>query len=112
MPARPYMLVETTWKTVRDRGYDVAVLPWGATEAHNTHLPYGTDNFECDHIAAEAARLAWEARAPARWRPASCCTSRPHWCGRWLRPARERPGASASPPCARDGPGPRAAGPR
>ena len=63
MPARPYMLVETTWKTVRDRGYDVAVLPWGATEAHNTHLPYGTDNFECDHIAAEAARLAWEAGA-------------------------------------------------
>src|SRR6266496_2582096 len=60
MPARPYMLVETTWKTVRDGGYDVAVLPWGATEAHNTHLPYGTDNFECDHIAAEAARLAWE----------------------------------------------------
>jgi creatinine amidohydrolase len=43
--------------------YDVAVLPWGATEAHNYHLPYGTDNFECEHIAAEAARLAWDAGA-------------------------------------------------
>jgi creatinine amidohydrolase len=43
--------------------YDVAVLPWGATEAHNYHLPYGTDNIESEHIAAEAARLAWDAGA-------------------------------------------------
>jgi creatinine amidohydrolase len=63
MPARPYILTETTWKTVRETAYEVAVLPWGATEAHNYHLPYGTDNLECDHIAAEAARLAWEAGA-------------------------------------------------
>lgn len=63
MTARPYILAETTWKTVRDTKYDVAVLPWGATEAHNYHLPYGTDTFECEHIAAEAARLAWEAGA-------------------------------------------------
>ena len=63
MPARPYILAETTWKTVREMAYDVAVLPWGATEAHNYHLPYGTDNFECEHIAAEAARLAWDAGA-------------------------------------------------
>jgi creatinine amidohydrolase len=63
MPVRPYILAETTWKTVREMAYDVAVLPWGATEAHNYHLPYGTDNFESEHIAAEAARLAWEAGA-------------------------------------------------
>jgi creatinine amidohydrolase len=63
MPARPYMLAETTWKTVRETAYEVAVLPWGATEAHNYHLPYGTDNFESEHIAGEAARLAWEAGA-------------------------------------------------
>ena len=63
MPARPYILAETTWQTVRETAYDVAVLPWGATEAHNTHLPYGTDTVESDHIAAEAARLAWEAGA-------------------------------------------------
>ncbi len=36
------------------------MLPWGATEAHNYHLPYGTDNVECDRLAAEAARVAWE----------------------------------------------------
>jgi creatinine amidohydrolase len=63
MPARPYVLAETTWKTVRETAYEVAVLPWGATEAHNYHLPYGTDNYETEHIAAEAARLAWDAGA-------------------------------------------------
>jgi creatinine amidohydrolase len=63
MEPRPYILAETTWKTVRDTPFEVVVLPWGATEAHNYHLPYGTDNYQCDHIAAEAARLAWEAGA-------------------------------------------------
>ncbi len=63
MNDRPYLLAETTWATVRDAGYEVAVLPWGATEAHNYHLPYATDNLQCDHVAAEAARRAWEAGA-------------------------------------------------
>ncbi|HEX8530605.1 MAG TPA: creatininase family protein [Cytophagales bacterium] len=63
MTARPYILAETTWKTVKETNYQVVVLPWGATEAHNYHLPYGTDNYQCDHIAAEAARQAWEAGA-------------------------------------------------
>ncbi len=57
---RPYILEETTWKTVKATAYEVAVLPWGATEAHNYHLPYGTDTIQCDRVAAEAARLAWE----------------------------------------------------
>lgn len=59
MPGRPYLLAETTWKTVCDTPYEVAILPWGATEAHNYHLPYATDVIESDHVAAEAARLAW-----------------------------------------------------
>jgi len=63
MNARPYVLAETTWKTVRETRYEVAVLPWGATEAHNRHLPYGTDTIQSEAIAAEAARLAWEAGA-------------------------------------------------
>ncbi len=60
MPARPYILAETTWQAVKDAAFEVVVLPWGATEAHNYHLPYGTDNYQCDYVAAEAARLAWE----------------------------------------------------
>lgn len=63
MAGRPYVLAETTWKTVEAAPYEVAVLPWGATEAHNLHLPYGTDTIQCDHVAAEAARIAWEAGA-------------------------------------------------
>ncbi len=60
MPGRPYVLAETTWKTIKEIPYEVAVLPWGATEAHNYHLPYSTDTIESEHIANEAARLAWE----------------------------------------------------
>ena len=60
MPPRPYILNELTWKTVRDTRYEVAVLPWGATEAHNLHLPYTTDNIETERIAALAAGHAWE----------------------------------------------------
>lgn len=60
MPPRPYILNDTTWRTVRDTAYQVAVLPWGATEAHNYHLPYATDTVLTEHLVAEAARLAWE----------------------------------------------------
>ncbi|MFB6248505.1 MAG: creatininase family protein [Salinibacter sp.] len=59
--SRPYLLAETTWATVRDTDYDLAVLPWGATEAHNYHLPYATDTIQCDHVAAAAAAQAWDA---------------------------------------------------
>ena len=61
MPGRPYILAETTWKEVESTDYEVVVLPWGATEAHNYHLPYITDVVQCDRIAAEAARLGMDA---------------------------------------------------
>ncbi len=60
MSSRPYVLAETTWKTIRETDYEVAVLPWGATEAHNYHLPYATDNIEAESVAIEASRIAWE----------------------------------------------------
>ena len=63
MSGRPYVLEETTWKTVKAVDYSVAVLPWGATEAHNYHLPYGTDNYESSYVAIESARKAWEREA-------------------------------------------------
>lgn len=58
--SRPFILSESTYRTILATPYEVAVLPWGATEAHNYHLPYGTDNVECDRLAAAAARVAWE----------------------------------------------------
>lgn len=61
MPSpRPWILAEQTYPAVRGADHEVAVLPWGATEAHNLHLPYGTDIIECDALAAESARMAWE----------------------------------------------------
>lgn len=61
--SQPYVLAETTWTTVQSTRYDIAVLPWGATEAHNRHLPYGTDTIQCQAIATAAAGLAWAAGA-------------------------------------------------
>jgi creatinine amidohydrolase len=57
---RPYILAENNWKTVKETDYSLAVLPWGATEAHNYHLPYGTDIIEAESVAAAAAHIAWE----------------------------------------------------
>lgn len=58
--SNPYILNETPWKIVQDQQYSIALLPWGATEAHNLHLPFGTDNIETDYIARLAAKKAWE----------------------------------------------------
>ena len=60
---RPYLLAETNWDAVRTERFEVAVLPWGATEAHNRHLPYATDTIQCEAVAARAAGLAWDAGA-------------------------------------------------
>jgi len=55
---RSHILNETNWKSAKEIDFQLAVLPWGATEAHNLHLPYGTDNILAEQIAAESARLA------------------------------------------------------
>ncbi len=57
---RPYILAECNWKEIKGAKFDVAILPWGACEAHNYHLPYGTDIIEAESIATESARIAWE----------------------------------------------------
>lgn len=57
---RPFILAESTWDSVREIRFEVAVLPWGATEAHNRHLPYATDTIQSEAIAAESARKAWD----------------------------------------------------
>lgn len=57
---RPYILAESNWKDIKEQEIDLVILPWGATEAHNYHLPYATDNIQIDSIAAEAAGKAWK----------------------------------------------------
>lgn len=42
----------------RHRTYDIALLPWGATEPHNLHLPYLTDAILSHDVAVDAARIS------------------------------------------------------
>ncbi len=56
-----WRLDEITYGQVKtDAVYEVAVLPLGATEPHNLHLPYGTDTFQVEVIARRACSLASE----------------------------------------------------
>jgi creatinine amidohydrolase len=55
---RPHVLREAAYRQLLESPPTVALLPWGATEAHNYHLPHGTDIFESEAIAEEAAGLA------------------------------------------------------
>jgi creatinine amidohydrolase len=57
---RPYILAESNWKEIKKQSVELAILPWGATEAHNYHLPYYTDVYEGDAIGMESAKKAWE----------------------------------------------------
>jgi len=60
MGIRPYILAESNWAAIKNTDFEMAILPWGATEAHNYHLPYATDIYEADYIAAAAAKIAWK----------------------------------------------------
>ena len=56
----PIDLAVCTYGQVIDTTYEVALLPWGATEPHNQHLPYLTDCILSHDVAVDAARLAQE----------------------------------------------------
>lgn len=51
-----YDLTQANYRQLLDYGPNVAILPWGATEAHNYHLPHGTDMMQAHQIALESAR--------------------------------------------------------
>ena len=58
--ATPWLLEEISLHDVRQIDYQVALLPLGATEPHNLHLPYGTDSIEAKHLASDCCQFAWE----------------------------------------------------
>src|SRR5437763_9288880 len=58
MPPRPFVLHEANYRQLQDHRPNVAILPWGATEAHNYHLPHGTDVIEATTLAEAAAAEA------------------------------------------------------
>lgn len=57
-PGRPFVLHEATYRQLLDSRPNVAVLPWGATEAHNFHLPHGTDVIEGTALGEAAVERA------------------------------------------------------
>ncbi len=58
MPPRSHVLLEANYRQLLDDPPNVAVLPWGATEAHNYHMPHGTDVYEAQLLAEHAAGAA------------------------------------------------------
>ena len=57
---RPWKLAETNYGAVKQGQYEVAVLPLGAIEPHNLHLPYGMDLFEGDLVGEKICQSAWQ----------------------------------------------------
>lgn len=53
-------LTSANWQDIKNTQYDAVILPWGALEPHNYHLPYLTDCYLSHHIALDSARLAYE----------------------------------------------------
>lgn len=62
-PMRPWILSEVNYDYVKKNPYEVAVLPLGATEPHNLHLPYGTDVIEGTVVGERACEIAHRAGA-------------------------------------------------
>lgn len=57
---REFDLSCSCYGAVKGLDYQVAILPWGATEPHNLHLPYMTDCILSHDIAVGAAELAFK----------------------------------------------------
>lgn len=57
---RPWKLSEVNYGYIKEHPYEVAVLPCGATEPHNLHLPYGTDMYEGTTVGEKICQAAHE----------------------------------------------------
>src|SRR6266542_4219214 len=60
---RAWNLAEQNHDFIRSQKWEVAVLPFGATEPHNLHMPYGTDNYQLEVIGNRACERASQAGA-------------------------------------------------
>jgi creatinine amidohydrolase len=57
------VLAEQNHAFIRAQSWEVAVLPFGATEPHNLHMPYGTDNYQVEVIGRRACLRAYQTGA-------------------------------------------------
>ena len=61
--SHPWILAEQTHAFIRSQNWEAAVLPFGATEPHNLHMPYATDNYQVGEIGKRACEKAYHAGA-------------------------------------------------
>jgi creatinine amidohydrolase len=57
---QPWILAEQNHAFIAANAWEVAVLPFGATEPHNTHMPYATDNYQVEEIGARPCARAYD----------------------------------------------------
>src|SRR5881275_1670608 len=57
---REWVLAEQNHAGVKGRKWEVVVLPFGATEPHNLHMPYGTDTLQVEEIGSRACEQAYK----------------------------------------------------
>jgi creatinine amidohydrolase len=58
-----WVLAEQNHGFIRSHEWQAVVLPFGATEPHNLHMPYGTDNYQVEAIGRRACERAYLAGA-------------------------------------------------
>ncbi|WP_215224948.1 creatininase family protein [Echinicola shivajiensis] len=57
---KKYILNQANWGSLKEEKFEMAILPWGATEPHNFHLPYGTDSLQSEKIAELSTSKAYD----------------------------------------------------
>lgn len=55
---KPWKLQQLTQANVRENRYQVAILPIGACEPHNFHLPYGADAYQSELVSDRVCEAA------------------------------------------------------
>jgi creatinine amidohydrolase len=65
-----WVLSEQNYHFIKSVKWEAAVLPFGATEPHNYHMPYGTDVFQVEQIGRRACGIAYRQGAKVLLLPA------------------------------------------
>jgi creatinine amidohydrolase len=63
-------LTSSNLDRLKNRQYEVAVIPTCAIEAHNYHLPEGQDFFQATYVARRCCKEAWEKKPSVLCLPA------------------------------------------
>jgi creatinine amidohydrolase len=65
-----WVLAEQNHQFIASKKWDVVVLPFGATEPHNVHMPYATDIYQVEQVGRQACERAYHKGANVLLLPA------------------------------------------